>query len=130
MKRAIDGTARLFMVLFAALMFTLGIIHFVAPEWYHGFYPGFEYDQGDVFDREAVKTIGLWALMCGALASYAAMKWKESAKLTVFIAASCFAYILAQFDSFMHGYFPWPIALTFALLGSLFLISKTAIKAE
>ncbi len=112
------------MLLLAVVMFAIGIIHFVAPKWYHDFYPGFKYNQNDIFDREAVKTIGLWALTFSALAFYAAKNWVKSKALVLFLSVLCFAFILAQLNSFIHGYFSWPMAIAFFVSGIMFLISK------
>lgn len=75
MQTTLNKIARILMLLLAVNMLIIGIIHFVAPTWYHNFYPGFEYQPTDVFDAEAVKTIGLWALMCSMLAFWAAKNW-------------------------------------------------------
>ena len=124
MIETINKIARIIMLLLGFFMLIIGIVHFIAPKWYHDFYPGFDYNQNDIFDREAVKTIGLWAIMCSVLAFWATLYWKKSKVLIIFLAFICFSFVLAQINSFIQGYFPWYFALLFIFFGILFLLAK------
>ena len=42
MIEIINKIARIIMLLLGLFMLVIGIIHFIAPKWYHDFYPGFE----------------------------------------------------------------------------------------
>jgi hypothetical protein len=122
--KIVNKIAKILMLVMGISMIILGIVHFSAPKWYHdSFYPKFEYHADHIFDSESVKTIGLWALMTGAMAIYAFIYWKKSKLLIRFLAIICLAFILAQIDAFIKGYFPWLMAILFIINGILFIMS-------
>jgi hypothetical protein len=120
----VNKIARILMLVMGISLIILGIIHFTVPKWYHdSFYPKFEYHADHIFDSEAVKTIGLWALMTGVMSIYAFIYWKKSKILIRFLAIICFAFILSQIVAFIKGYFPWLMAILFSINGILFFVS-------
>lgn len=129
--KKLNQFGKIIMLLFGISMTFIGVIHLIAPNWYHeSFYPKFEYHNNHIFDFQAVKTIGLWALMTGVMAIYAFINWTKSKMLIRFMALICFAFVAVQVNAFLKGYFPLGMAFLFVLSGVIFFLITELNKAK
>jgi hypothetical protein len=118
---------RALMGVFGVSFVIIGLIHFVAPVWYHDLY-GMHYDPADVYDVSAARSIGTFATALGVAAVLIMVYWQRAVMAIRFVGVFALAFTLAHIEDFLHGNVPWFLAGFLIVCGTLFLLSKIEVR--
>jgi hypothetical protein len=123
MKSIATMFPRVLMGVFGLSFVIIGLIHFIAPVWYHDLY-GMHYDPADVYDVSAARSIGTFAIALGAAAVLITVYWQWAVMAIRFVGVFALVFTLAHAEDFLRGNVPWFLAVFLMLCGIMFLLAK------
>lgn len=127
MKSIATMFPRVLMGVFGVSFVIIGLIHFIAPVWYHDLYD-MRYDPTDVYDVSAARSIGTFATALGVATALIMVYWQRAVIAIRCVGMFALVFTLAHTEDFLHGNVPWFLAGFLVVCGMLFLLSKIDVR--